>query len=253
MKLEHGDAFEVEYADWPRGRLPYYEPIWSTFIGHDGTGWPLPMKGLPAEKEQNRKRFYQAHYTFAVEAQQVDEITESVNARQGEVSNLQAFLGEQRCLILLVSSLGRIRDMFKIIDEALNMGGSLYEPMQGFYSLRSIVLHGPRLPVQIADKLLLIPKIATGQGSFGEWEDKGVWDDVTKFDYFADFCLRTRDELFKLIAGLHPKVYSAAMSYLDGHQVAEDKPPKTSLGSIFSGLDSGNVSAYCPPSGHRGR
>ena len=74
MKLEQGDAFEVEYAHWLRERLPFYEKIWSAFIGHDGTGWPLQIKGLSAEKEQNRKKFYQAHYTFAIEAQQVDEL-----------------------------------------------------------------------------------------------------------------------------------------------------------------------------------
>jgi hypothetical protein len=223
MKLEQGDAFEKENANWLRERLPFYEKIWAAFVGHDGSGWPLPMRDLSAQKEQNRKKFYQSHYTFAIEAFQVEELATGMSKRAGEIKRWKDFAREQQCLISLVSSIGRIRDMFKIMDESLKMGGRLFGPLQDFYAMRSHVLHGPRLPVQLREGLLLIPKIATGNAVSGEWDDKSVWDNVKLKDYvyFADFSLRSCDELFGLLRELHPKVFSAADEYFDGRRVEE--------------------------------
>jgi len=147
MKLEEGDAFESEYADWIRERLPSYEPIWSAFIGHDGRGWPLPIDGLNQQEERNRKKFYQAHYTFAVQVHQLDKLIRSIDAKAGTVGKLSEFLAEQQGLTQVVTLTGQIRDMFKIIDEALLMEGALCGPLQDFYAMRSHVLHGPRMPV----------------------------------------------------------------------------------------------------------
>ena len=65
MKLEQGDSFESRHANWIRQALPHYEHVWSAFIGHDGKGWPCPIIGLDPDAETDRKRFYQAHYSFA--------------------------------------------------------------------------------------------------------------------------------------------------------------------------------------------
>jgi len=254
MKLEEGDAFESEYADWIRERLPSYEPIWSAFIGHDGRGWPLPIDGLNQQEERNRKKFYQAHYTFAVQVHQLDKLIRSIDAKAGTVGKLSEFLAEQRGLTQVVTLTGQIRDMFKIIDEALLMEGALCGPLQDFYAMRSHVLHGPRMPVRLEDNFLMIPKIALQNAAFGEWDDKSTWDeiDADSFVYFADFCRSLGDELFALLGELHPKVFPAADKYFQGRRVAEDRATGPLSFDVLSGLSVfPAISAYNPPSGLR--
>ena len=57
MDLGKGDKFEKKYAHWLREKLPFYEGIWSLFIGHDGNGWPLQIEGFSNAEEEKRKRF----------------------------------------------------------------------------------------------------------------------------------------------------------------------------------------------------
>ena len=71
MRLEQGDSFERQNINWTRKTLPFYEDIWKAFIGHDGRGTPCSMPGLNAEQQVNRKRFYQAHYSFPAKLMQV--------------------------------------------------------------------------------------------------------------------------------------------------------------------------------------
>lgn len=65
MKLENGDAFEVENTEWLREKLPHYESVWSTFIGNDGTGSACEIAGLDDATQAKRRRFSQAHYSMA--------------------------------------------------------------------------------------------------------------------------------------------------------------------------------------------
>jgi hypothetical protein len=69
----------------------------------------------------------------------------------GEMSTYESFEQASEKLFLYASRLGHVRDMFKIIDEALDCQGALHAPLQEFYSQRSHILHGPRLPVHIED------------------------------------------------------------------------------------------------------
>jgi hypothetical protein len=250
MKLEQGDAFEITYAAWIREHLPHYEPIWAAFIGHNGNGQPLPMNGLAESQDVARKKFYQAHYTFATFAQELDTLLGQMDAGAGHVTTFEAFNREQQRLRQAVTLVGQIRDMFKIIDEALKMRGRLYEPMQDCYAMRSHILHGPRMPARCEDGFLMIPKIATQNAKIGEWDDKSVWDDfaASEFVSFADFCSSLRSEFFKLVGELHPKVFSAADAFFEGRRV--QKPAKVQVfaqGSL-SGLGVfPAVSAYFPP------
>ncbi len=253
MKLEQGDAFELLNAAWIRERIPCYEQIWSAFIGHNGLGWPLLMQGISPEQEVHRKRFYQAHYTFALQALEVDQLVSGIDERIGEVRDYPAFVSALRELSYLMSSIGQIRDMFKIMDEALRMGGHLYCHFQDFYCLRSHILHGPRIPARLRDGLFMIPKIATQNAAFGEWDDKASWDSVPdqSFVYFADFCRITRDDLFALITQQHPSIFPAADSYFGGRRVAATGDPSAliSLPSLSGVSVFPAISAFTRPSG----
>ena len=66
QKLEEGDPFEREFAEWIRTHLGDYEAIWSKYIGNDGTSHALEIRGLTIEQEAMRVRFSQAHYSLAL-------------------------------------------------------------------------------------------------------------------------------------------------------------------------------------------
>ena len=253
MKLEHGDAFEAQYVHWIRERLPHYEPIWSAFVGHNGRGWPLPIPGLTIEQERRRKKFYQAHYTFAVDAYQLDILLTALDRKAGNVGSLAEFLDDQLHLILAMALTGQIRDMFEIIDNAFDMGGVLFQPLQDFYAQRSNILHGPRMPVSLNGGFVSIPKVGTQTAIAGDWDSKGVWTDVdTKsFLYFTDWCQTLRADLFELLGRLHPKIFPAADSFFDKRRVVEQDFAKASADDTPYGLSVGpEVAAdLIPPSG----
>src|SRR5437868_2879813 len=167
MKLEQGDIFESTNADWLRRHLPHYEQIWAAFIGHDGTGWPCEMPGLDQAAQTARKRFYQAHYSFACTIRRLAKLSEELDHSLGVVSDYAAFEAESDRLFRYASYLGHVRDMFKIMEEALACHGKLYATLQDFYAQRSHLLHGPRLPVRIVDGFLMIPKVGGENKVFG--------------------------------------------------------------------------------------
>jgi len=250
MKLEQGDAFEVRNAQWLRERLPHYEPVWSAFIGHDGAGWPCDIPGLDRETERDRRRFYQAHYSLGRSLKKIGELAERVEKSSAEIPDYQSFEVENDRLFNYAAHLGHIRDMFKIIDEALDCGGALYDPMQEFYAQRSHVMHGPRLPAHISDGFLMIPKIGGSNEVFNEWTDKSTWKSVPvkSFVFLRDFVANTTDEVFKLVGQLHGKVFDAAKSKFK-KTIIEPKEMVLSADSLSGLTFAPAISAFIPPSG----
>jgi hypothetical protein len=241
MKLEEGDAFEVLNSQWLRERLPTYEPVWSAFIGHGGKGRACLMNGLTAEQEANRKRFYQAHYTLAVQARELEKILDSFSRSIGIVESPHAFLSAQRELFFVMALVGHIRDMLGIIDAALKMGGSLVGPAQEFYDVRSNVIHGPRVAAQVENGVLMIPRIAGRNAVIGEWHDKALWDEMehAAFEPVPDFTDALRSDFFALINQLHPKIFAAADHYFEARRIEVPLAENTPLASgTFSGLES---------------
>ena len=213
MKLEQGDVFERTYADWIRQHLPYYETLWQNFIGHDGRGQPLQLTDLSEAQERQRKKLYQAHYSAAIGCFQIDQTINEIEENLGKVTDIAGFLAEQRRLYCFICLVGNVRDMFKQMDEATNLKGDAYSPLQDFYALRSHILHSPRMPVKIDnDGLIQIPVIAKQNAKHHEWDDKSAWTDFQNADfvYLSEFCKQTRKEFFSVINEQHAKIYSAA-------------------------------------------
>jgi hypothetical protein len=207
MKLEHGDLFEREHADWIRQKLPFYESIWSAFIGHNGNGQMLDMHGLTEAQEEKRKVFGQAHYSVIVSLFQVERLVLRIKSEINPVKSLEQFLNEYEQLFLFFAYVGHIRDMFKTIDFVL--GSEHHGALQDFYAQRSHVLHSPRLPVSFDDLSWVVPKIAKQNEQAGEWHCRAAWDSVTfkNRKYFIDFICEGFDEFLVLIQMLHPKIF----------------------------------------------
>ncbi len=249
MKLEQGDAFEQAHAKWLRQELPHYESLWSAFIGHDGDGWPLPIANLTSEEQLRRNKLYQAHYSAAVGCYQIDELINEIDSRLGEVRDFAAFMREHRHLIGVMSWVGHVRDMYKQMDEALGLAGTVYLPLQDFYALRSHVMHGPRMPVRICDGLIQIPRVARQNKTSSEWDDKSYWEDFkdAEFVFLADFCAQTKEDFFKLVREMHGTIYSAACDLFGSRRVVDRPPIVHSFISSSSAMPA--ISAWNPPSG----
>lgn len=223
MKLEQGDLFEQTRAAWIRENLPNYESIWSAFIGHDGTGRPLPMPNLPDDKEQKRKLFFQAHHSFAITAYQLSVLAEASAKEPPAGQDVDAFLQQYQRLFLCMGYVGHVRDMFKQMSNALNAGEELHRPFQDFYQQRCHVLHGPRPPMRYDDLSWVIPVVAGQNERPGEWHRLATWDspDYKESVYVPDFIVETRKNLFALIASEHPKVFCAADAFFNGQRVGD--------------------------------
>lgn len=223
MRLENGDAFEVENAAWLREKLPHYESVWSAFIGNDGTGSACGMSALDERTQDNRRRFYQAHYSMARSMWKITQLNEEFQGDLAHVRSYQEFEAMTDKLFYHVAYVGHVRDMFKIIDDELGLGESLFGPLGEFYAKRNHVIHGPRLPVLFRDGLLMIPSIAARDEKMGQWTSKATWEEVEPkdFQFAADFVANTTQDLFNLVNKLHGKIYGAANARFGGNRITE--------------------------------
>ena len=124
-------------------------------------------------------------------------------------------------------------------------------PLQDFYSKRSHIIHGPRLPFRINEGLLMIPRIGGENKVFGEWDDKSTWDSIPEDDYIylEEFVSDATDSFFTLINELHGKVFDAADKKFKGMRITETKREAIHP-NFFSGTThSPVISAFPPPSG----
>jgi hypothetical protein len=181
----------------------------------------------------------------------VAELAARFDSTAGEMSTYESFEEETERLFQYMSHVGHVRDMFKIIDEALGCDGRLYRPLQEFYSQRSHILHGPRLPVHIEDRFLKIPRIGGTNEVFDDWTNKATWDSIPKnsFVFIRDFIAETTASLRALVGDVHGKVFDAAMKRFGGKRIVEPKS-KPDFSSSVSGLTfAPAISAFNPPSG----
>ena len=227
MNLDQGDPFEIRHKDWLRSRLPAYEGIWSDFIGHDGFGRPLPIHGLSRDEEKRRTAFYQAHYTMALKCLSIEEAMGRANATLGEIKDDEGLRLEFEFLYSFISSIGHVRDMFKVMDDALKQRGQVSDEFQEYYDLRSHVLHGPQMPYDVASGYLKIPLIARRNKVEGEWDDASDWlaIDPGTFVLAAEFCVDTGTSFFALVNKLHPAIYAGACRFFGGKRVAWTQRP----------------------------
>jgi hypothetical protein len=228
MKLESGDAFERKHADWIRHELPHYEQVWSTFIGHDGSGKPCEIEGLDEEAEEDRKRFYQAHYSFARSMRRADRIAEELDRTLGSVASYDDFEQEIDRLTDYFSAVGNVRDMFKLVTEALKPEVDLHAPLQDFYAKRSHIIHAPRLPAKLDGGLLKVPRTGGKNLKIGEWDNRSTWDSIPdqNFIFLRDFVCESSTEFKALVNDVHGKVFNAADRRFSGRRINEPEVPR---------------------------
>jgi hypothetical protein len=246
MKLESGDAFEQKHTAWIRQYLPHYETVWAAFIGHDGAGAPCKIPGLDHEAEEDRKRFYQAHYSFARSMRRVDTISEALNRTLGAINSYDEFEEEIDRLSDYFNAIGNVRDMFKLITEALKPEDDLHAPLQDFYAKRSHIIHAPRLPAKVEEGLLKIPKTGGQNLQIGEWDNRSAWDSIPceNFVFIRDFLCDSTSEFKLLVNEAHGKVFNAADRRFSGGRITEPEAPTICTPIRFGDSFSPAISAF---------
>lgn len=208
MKLEDGDIFESDNADWIRNNLPSYESIWSRFIGNNGHSHALELNGIPKQLNSRRKRIYQAHYSLARSVKKLHDIKEKLF--EISVNKSPELSGEEQFDLLFhfMARIGHVRDMIKVIDSALNMNDGGVKNLKELYGKRNHVLHGPQIPFKFEDGEIYIPKIGGSVSERDEWDDKKDWDEVDpdKFVSINNFCEQVFDECIKIVNNVHEKI-----------------------------------------------
>jgi hypothetical protein len=96
-----------------------------------GGGDRAPMHGLDEPGELARKRFYQAHYSFALKMHAIESCSRRVDQTNGLAADYESFEQEMDRLFHLMACVGYVHDMFKTIDDALSAGGVLRGPLRG--------------------------------------------------------------------------------------------------------------------------
>lgn len=227
MKLDSGDAFERKHAEWIRRELPFYEEVWSAFIGHDGIGRPCVIQGLDEETEKERKQFYQAHYSFARSMRKMDTIAAELNQTLGSTTSYDEFEDQMDLLTELFLWIGHVRDMFKLISESLKSKDDLHAPLQDFYAKRSHIIHAPSLPAKLDGDLLKVPKTGGSNLQIGEWDNHSTWDSIPDENYvfLRDFACDSTSAFKSLVNDTHGKVFNAADRRFAGKRISPPPPP----------------------------
>lgn len=226
MKLEFGDNIERDNLDWIRTHIPEYEYIWAIFIGHDGHGKPLNVRGLSGKEELSRESFYQAHYTVLVSLLQLDKILKGIDCQQAGVQDSNAYLEIQTQLTAFLALVGRVRDMFKKMDNALGMGGAVYQGFQDLYQNRCSFLHGSLPAHRLDDGILQIPKLAGVEKSPIEWNDESLWSQSShmSFDVAPEQLQQIFKELISLTRGGLSKFLEAIREMLNARDARIEIP-----------------------------
>lgn len=198
----NGDLFEQGYAAWINANLPDYERIWATFVGNNGKSQPAPQVEIPGEARDDWRKFYQSHYSMAVYAFLLDDLTNRaidqlhMDEATGTSNTPAALARNLGTFTQFVALLGQVCDMVEQISEALG-DREIAAQVTHFAKERSNAIHAACIPMAHDYAGVIIPAIATRRGSIGEWREDERWDfvDHTKRQYLEDWFRNTREGL----------------------------------------------------------
>jgi hypothetical protein len=201
ITLESGDWIERENAKWIRIHIPEYEEIWSRVVGHDGKGQPLPPNPNLAVSEFDRPAFYQAHYTVLITLLNLDALATGYDKDLPVVETPADYLHLQRDITDFMAHVGKIRDMFKIMDATMRTGPKVWKTFDDFYAQRNNVLHSAVPCIIIDSGLPQLPQPGSKEENVRDWTDSSYWDDWRnmRFKLVSEFFPQTVSELVALV------------------------------------------------------
>ncbi len=239
MTLEQGDPFENTHFAWLRHKLLGghrklgYEQVWQDFIGNNGQGLPIDIRGLDVPAEARRQRFMEGHYSMAISAFLLDRTAERMVGREGRRRSVEEYLEDIDNYASLINHLGSVCDMVGRIEEALKAGGEIHGHVVDLHRLRSNAIHASRIPMRLDDLDLRIPIISRKKDPLpGEWYEDANWltvDLTQNYVYLSQFAEETRNELFEALNKAYPVIYRHAEKTFRKQKIeASQWPPPSS-------------------------
>jgi hypothetical protein len=250
--LESGDLFERSHAAWLREHLRGYEDVWGRFIGNDGHNCALPLIGLDHETTEARKKFCQSHYSLALYARLIFDVTDEAldriraNTSPESRKSCDEYLKNSRTITLFLALLGQICDMVEAIAASLK-DNEIAEKISAFAKERNNAIHGARIPMSGDHVGLKIAVIARSEDAPGFSNDR-LWESVSvhDFHYFEDWLEQTREKLFTILrTPIFPMIRKAATKRFGGREIAAPKLAEASVVAISSGSGDANYPVVC--------
>lgn len=263
QRLEDGDPFERQHAEWIRKRFPYYEQTWSKYIGNDGSSQPLEIRGMDKAKEDNHAIFRQCHYSLALYTYLFEQhairslarLRGSIDARQHQT--LDAYLSYTEDFTLYIALLGQVCDMVQQIGPPLNRR-QIGDQAASFMEQRNNAIHTARIPMGWDYRGVKIAKIAGTGSDGGVWAKFVAWDamGVDDYQYLEVWMQKTRDQLLDtFFHTISPMIWGAARDYFGADTAVHPPFRSTDQKAGYSGHPGGDTTTSgtwkSPPSGAR--
>jgi len=200
MKLEKGDYLEFHNIDFIRQNLSWYEPIWGAYIGHDGKGSMIQVKGLSSADSSKRVNFSEYLYTCLESIICMNFI--SSKPLEVDLGKPEEYLEMLNQFMAFKAHAGRLHDNAeKLLYLFLPLGRTeaLMTRLNDIYQTRNTILHGKKMPYRIEESLVLIPEIQGEQESNSSWNSKMTWSEIKSEDlvFLTDYVSKTLLEICK--------------------------------------------------------
>jgi len=197
----HGDLLERNVADFVAQYFPYYESVWSMYIGHNGQGNMAAMLEYP--DPEKRTKFAENSYTVLQSAAIIQDILDS-EIFMAPHKDYKTVLEFHKSMVAFYALVGRIRDCTG--KAALCLGlPDIESELKTFYDERNIILHGRTIPLNLDEiGLAKMPDLRV-------WDDKASnWADVKahKKQYVEDNIRETFLLLMILINGIYGRIFN---------------------------------------------
>jgi hypothetical protein len=203
---DHGDYLEKEATQLIRNHFPYYEKVWSIYIGNQGNESIASLPNYPYEKE--RKHFAENSYTVLESFFIIHNILESKIFEEA-IIDFSTYIEFNKAFITVFALLGRIHDTVIKASDILNYDNTKFKnSIKNFYEARNIVIHGKKVPLIFDDlDILKIPFFKTEIVDGNAWDDKHfVWNDIEVMN--TEYAVDKLNEFFKQLIQLVNNEYA---------------------------------------------
>lgn len=203
----NGDALERAYSDFITTHIPYYENIWSIFIGNDGTAHLAPMENETSDIREKRQNIGEINYSILESLISMYKINKKYQSLK--ISDIHHIVEANDDLILFLTRIGNIRDLVSSCKEILN--NTSPDKLNNYYQKRNSIVHGRRIPYSLnTDAELIIPEIdvASSKNShnkIGTWYDRNFghsnWTNFPSMNQISlkDFFNETLTQLYPIL------------------------------------------------------
>lgn len=222
MEKKFGDLLEQLASEFIELKFCNYRKVWEHYVDNDLDRNPA-WTALPDNLQDQREKFGEINYSILEACYLAYRITKSNKfdeAIQPNIDdfNLNDYLANLDSFYLFFTYIGRIHDLVVKASECLLKSprdNSKLSKLHEFYQDRSIIIHGPKIPIKFDDcGLMQIPKRKTETSNGNNWDDKSSkWKEIEtmELEYIQQSVTDIFDELIQLVNEIYGSFYDVIM------------------------------------------